>query len=163
MFISTTDVNNFLRSQKFDVARDSTILFIIETQLSSSVLSPTKHSSGQGERKAVISTSGYLCQRNSRQRLQRMREQLTGLSFTQSKLATGVLAPREQLAISRKCDAVLIPTHYLRDAVVTQPFHQPWDSNSRLCSPQTELAPFTSSPGKHLALLIHRHRVGPTT
>lgn len=77
-------------------------LFIIETQLSSFVLSPTKHSSGQGESKAVVSSSCYLCQRNSCQRLERLREQLAGLPFPQTELATGVLAPREQLAILKE-------------------------------------------------------------
>lgn len=39
----------------------------------------------------------------------------------------------------------------------------PWDTDSRLCSPQAKLAPFTSSPGKHLTLVIHRHGMGATT
>lgn len=39
----------------------------------------------------------------------------------------------------------------------------PRDSNSRLWCPQAELPPFTSSPGKHLTLLVHCHRMGATT
>lgn len=77
-------------------------LFIIETQLSSFVLAPTKHSSGQGESKAVVSSSCYLCQRNSCQRLDWLRKQLAGLPFPQTELAAGVLAPCEQLAILKE-------------------------------------------------------------
>lgn len=33
------------------------------------------------------------------------------------------------LHTSRKCNAVLIPTHYLRDPMVTQPFNQPRPKN----------------------------------
>lgn len=33
---------------------------------------------------------------------------------------------------SRKCNAVLIPTHYLRDPVVTQPFDQPRQSKKKI-------------------------------
>lgn len=39
----------------------------------------------------------------------------------------------------------------------------PRDANCHLCSPQAKLAPFTCSPGKHLALVIHSHGMGPTT
>lgn len=39
----------------------------------------------------------------------------------------------------------------------------PRDSNSQLWRPQAELPPFTSSPGKHLTLLVHCHRMGATT
>lgn len=39
----------------------------------------------------------------------------------------------------------------------------PWDSNSHLCSPQSQLTPFTGSPGKDLTLLVNRHWMAPTT
>lgn len=67
--------------------------------MSGSVLAPTKYSAGQGEGEAVVPAGGYLCQRNTRQRLEGLREQLAGLAFPQAQLAAGVLAPREQLAV----------------------------------------------------------------
>lgn len=128
-------------------------LNIIETQLSSFVLAPSKHSSGQREGKAVVSARGDLCQRNPCQRLEGLWKQLAGLALPQSELTAGVQTPREQLAISteknstvhsrtalsheenqadqvfptfRKCNAVLISTHHLSYSVVAQPFDQPW-------------------------------------
>lgn len=127
-------------------------LNIIETQLSSFVLAPSKHSPGQREGKAVVSARGDLCQRNPCQRLEGLWKQLAGLALPQSELTAGVLTPREQLAISteknstilsrnqsheenqadevfptfRKCNAVLISTHHLSYSVVAQPFDQPW-------------------------------------
>lgn len=74
-------------------------LFVIETQLSGFVFAPTKHGARQGESEAVVSPSGYLRQGNSCQRLEGMREQLARLSFPETELTAGVLAPREQLAI----------------------------------------------------------------
>lgn len=75
-------------------------LNIIETQLSSFVLAPSKHSSGQREGKAVVSARGDLCQRNPCQRLDGLWKQLAGLALPQSELTAGVLTPREQLTIS---------------------------------------------------------------
>lgn len=74
-------------------------LFVVETQLSSFVLAPAEYSSGQGESEAVVSPGRYLRQRNPRQRLEGMREQLAGLPLPEAELAAGVLAPREQLTI----------------------------------------------------------------
>lgn len=74
-------------------------LFVIETQLTSFILAPAKHSSRQREGEAVVSPRRYLCERNPCQRLEGLREQLAGLSFPQTELAVGVLTPREQLAI----------------------------------------------------------------
>lgn len=74
-------------------------LNIIKTQLSSFVLAPSKHSSGQRESKAVVPACGDLCQRNACQRLEGLGEQLAGLSLPQAELPAGVLTPREQLAI----------------------------------------------------------------
>lgn len=77
-------------------------LFIIKTQLPSFVLAPAKHSPRQREGKAVVSPRRDLCQRNPRQRLEGLREQLAGLPLPQTELAVGVLAPCEQLAIFTK-------------------------------------------------------------
>lgn len=83
----------------FSLKQQVITLFIIKTQLTCSVPAPAKDSSGQGESKAVVSPSSYLCQRNACQGLEGMWEQLARLSFTQTELTTGVLAPGKQLAI----------------------------------------------------------------
>lgn len=105
-------------------------LFVIETQLSSFVLAPAEYSSGQGESKAVVSPGGYLCQRNARQRLEGVREQLAGLPLPESELPAGVLAPREQLTIwegtDREAEQLTGNLHLLSICVVMWSYQDLW-------------------------------------
>ncbi len=72
---------------------------VSEAQLSSRVLSPSKHDSRERQHKAVVSSSADLSQRDPTQTLNMLSRRRAGMIFPQTQLTMRVLPPHEHLTI----------------------------------------------------------------